>query len=142
MQFNWVPFTETNKSFAARITVRQTGQFGFTSGAINCFKIKDRTYAYLFFDPQRRAVGIKLSDDNGRGAIQINKKNDSNVHLRAKNFCDKHKIPTDKARRFELKEDKAGEMLYFCLDDGEDEPEEEAQTNTDSDTFDDDLSGL
>lgn len=132
MNFNWVPFTQTNETFAARITVRQTGQFGFTRGALNSYAIKESEFAYLFFDPDRRAVGIKLSTEKGPGAIQINKKNDSNVHIRAKNFCDKHEISLEKARRYDLKEDKASKILYFLLDDGEDELENDSQVESDS----------
>ena len=133
MDFNWEPFTEIKASFAARVTVRQTGQLGFTRGALNSYEILKKEFAYLFFDQHRRAVGIRLSNDNGKGAIPINKKNPSNVHLRAKNFCDKYSITTDKARRYELKEDKKSGILYFLLDDGEDDLENNLESETEQD---------
>lgn len=126
MGFAWVPFTETDTSFAARVTIRQTGQFGFTSGAINRHGIGDYTYAILYFDEQRRAIGIELTNEQKPGAIPI-KKSPSNTYIRGKNFCDRYGIDYSKAYRFNLSEDKESGFLYFVLDDAE-ESEEDTET--------------
>lgn len=119
MGFNWIPFTDTETSFAARVTIRQTGQFGFTSGAVNRFKLNDYMYAVLYFDESQRAVGIELTNFKKPGAIEI-KKSSSNTYLRSKNFCDKYGIDYSKASRYCLREDGRNTFLYFLLADAED----------------------
>lgn len=133
MGFDWQPFTETDTSFAARITIRQTGQIGFTSGAINLYKIMDYDNIVLYFDSGRRAVGIELTNESKPGSIPI-KKSKSNTYIRGKNFCDRYGIDYTKAYRFDLKEDTANSLLFFLLDDGEESAEEkrdEAEEDSD-----------
>jgi hypothetical protein len=46
----------------------------------------------------------------------------------------------DRGRRFDLKEDKRAGMLYFELEDGEDEPQEESQVKSLIDNPDNEMS--
>ncbi len=116
--FNWQPFTEVDSSFAAKITVRATGQFGFTLGAVNKFEIPKYPFAHLYFDVGRRAIGIELCQNTAVGAIEI-KSSPTNTYLRAKNFCDRHGIDYSKSQRYALSRDDTSGFLYFLLDEGE-----------------------
>lgn len=124
MNFNFQRFTDTEASFAARITVRQTGQLGFNVGAINRYKIREYRYAILYFDPENRVVGLELTNDReSPGAIEI-KQSDSNTYIRAKNFCDRFGIEYETMSRHELKRDSESKYLYFVLDEKQDEPDD------------------
>lgn len=139
MGFNFQRFTDTDSSFAARVTVRQrTGQIGFNTGAINRFKIRDYTFAILYFDEQEKTVGIELTNEMQDGAIEI-KQSRSNTYIRGKNFCDLHGIDYTSVQRFELRRDEETGFLFFRLSEeiksaaGEDneadseEPEQDTQ---------------
>jgi len=112
MKFEFVRFTETGSSFAARVTVRQTGQFGFNSGAINSFNISGYEFCVLYFDPKQRVVGIELPHEKCEAAIPI-RKSESNTYIRAKNFCDRYAIDYSKSYRYDLKKDASTGYLYF-----------------------------
>src|SRR5271166_2866201 len=114
MAFEFIKFTEVDSSFAARVTIRQTGQIGFNSGAINRFGIKEKAFVVLYFDQRNRAVGLELTNDRCEGAIEI-KKSESNTFLRGKNFCDRFGIDYQRARRYELLQDDGTGILYFEL---------------------------
>ena len=115
MPFNFVKFTDPDSSFAARITVRQTGQLGFNAGAINRYKINDFAFCVLFFDEEQKVIGLQLVNEQTEGAIEI-KKSESNTFVRGKSFCDRYGIDYSESHRFELKrEEKENGLLYFEL---------------------------
>ncbi len=115
MGFNFERFTDTDSSFAARVTVRQrTGQIGFNTGAINRFKIRDYKFAILYFDEHEKAVGIELTNEMQGGAIEI-KQSRSNTYIRGKNFCDLHGIDYKSVHRLELRKDEETGFLFFRL---------------------------
>ena len=118
MAFNFEKFTDTKASFAAKITIRKTGQLGLNAGALNSFRIKDYNYAVLYFDPDKRAVGIELTNENVPGAIEI-KKSETNTFIRARNFCDRYGIDYSDSKSYRLLKDNESGYLYFCLTDAE-----------------------
>lgn len=125
VNFKFQRFTDTETSFAARITVRQTGQLGFNIGAINRYKIREYGYAILYFDPENRVVGLQLTNDReSPGAIEI-KQSDSNTYIRAKNFCDRFGIEYETMSRYDLKQDSETGFLYFVLAERQDESDDE-----------------
>ena len=126
MPFNFVRFTDTETSFAASVTIRATGQMGFSSGAQNLYCIRDYDYCILYFDSERRAVGIELSNQKCDGAIPI-KKSDSNTHIRAKNFCDRFGIDYSKSHRHRLNKDPETGYLYLELGEEEENAEQESE---------------
>ena len=112
--FHFERFTDVGKSFSARVTIRQNGQLGFNEGARNQFEIGKYACAVLFFDGERQAVGIMLTNDpNERGAFKISSAK-QNTFVPAKAFLDRYRIPYDESRRFRL--EKHEEMLVFELE--------------------------
>lgn len=114
MAFNFQKFTETETSFSARITIRQTGHFGFNVGAINRFGIAGFDFVVLYFDPEQRVIGMELQKSPTENSIEI-KKSESNTFIRAKNFCDRFGIDYSGSHRFELRKDDESGFLYFEL---------------------------
>lgn len=113
VQFNFEKFVDTDKSFSARVTIRQkTGQFGFNTGAVNRFKIHDFQYGILYFDNSERVVGIELTNEKAPGTIEI-KSGSTNTYIRAKNFCDKYSIKYSSSHSYELKRMESSPILFF-----------------------------
>jgi hypothetical protein len=124
LMFKFEKFVDTDKSFSARVTIRQrTGQFGFNAGAINLHKVRDFKFAVLYFDRESQVVGIGLTNEIETGAIEI-KQAASNTYVRAKNFCDKYGIDYSESHAHELKKQEESGLLYIELERKE-EPEEE-----------------
>lgn len=146
MGFNFEKFEDTDLSFSAYATVRQrTGQLGFNSGAVNRFEILSFRYVVLYFDADRRAVGIELTNDKGPGTIEL-KKRPANTFVPAKNFLDKYGIDYEESHRHRVHEDPESKLLYFLLDaedDGNDVPPREMtddeKVSKESDIPEDDL---
>lgn len=115
LSFNFEKFVDTDKSFAAKVTIRQkTGQLGFNLGAVNLFKVREYSFAILYFDAEKQVVGIQLSDEKAEGSIEI-KQGNANTYIRAKNFCDKFGISYSSSHSYELKTVENNGMLYFEL---------------------------
>lgn len=113
-RFNFERFTDVNKSFSARVTIRRNGQLGFNEGAKNHFAIGEWTHAVLFFDSEKRAVGLMLTNDaNEAGAIKITNTK-QNTFVPAKAFLDRYGVSYAESQRFCL--EKHQEMLVFELD--------------------------
>ena len=132
MDFKFEKFVETDKSFSARITIRQkTGQLGFNIGAVNRFKIHDFKYGILYFDPRERVVGIELSGEKSAGTIEI-KRGNANTYIRAKNFCDKYNIDYSSSHGYELKKSENSGLLFFALDEPWSDAEQEEEDGAES----------
>jgi len=122
MGFSFEKFTETETSFDARVTIRRTGQIGFNAGAKNSYNIGDYEFVVLYFDREKRAVGLELTNEQVPGAI-TRKKSAANTYVRAKNFCDRYQMDYSESRKFALRKDAETGYLYFCLDEAQNERE-------------------
>jgi hypothetical protein len=124
VSFRFERFTDVDRAFDAKVTVRSNGQLGLNTGAVNLYTIREFTHVILYYDRDARVVGIELCNNaKVPGAIKIIH-GFGNVFIKAKNFCDKYAIPYAKSRRFELKRDEESGFLFFNLDrpiDGGDE---------------------
>ena len=115
-EFQFERFTDTGKSFAARVAIRQNGQLGLNEGARNQFSLQDRSHAILFYDRGAQVVGMRFTNnDSEEGAIPL-RVSDKNSFIPAKQFLEKYGIEyRTGARRFALQ--KHGEIVYFRLGD-------------------------
>jgi len=112
--FNFERFTDTGKSFSARVTIRQNGQLGFNAGARNQYNIENYTHAILFYDSTNRAVGIlPTKNTKEQGAIRL-VSNKQNTFIAARSFLDRYGIDYGRAKRFRL--EKVDNLLVFELD--------------------------
>ena len=48
------------RGFKPKASLRRNGQIGFNQGAVRRFGLRDYRYGTLYFDRERRLVGIKL----------------------------------------------------------------------------------
>ena len=112
-EFNFERFVEVGQSFDPRVTIRENGQIGFTAGAQNCYGVRDHKCAVLFYDAEKKCVGMLLTnDENERGAMPVRSRRE-NTYIPAKPFLQKHAISFSESRRFRL--EKHGDFLVFDL---------------------------
>lgn len=107
-------FTKTGKSYRPRVSIRANGQFGFTAGAIEKYKLSDYQYAILYFDKDEKRIGIKLTNNTEDGVckLQIRK---SNAFLSAKAFLDYYDIEHSRTKRYDSVWDNDAEMVIINL---------------------------
>jgi hypothetical protein len=130
MSFKFERFTDPDRSFDAKVTLRGTGQLGFNSGAINLFGLRVVSHVVLYFDQKSQVVGIELTDNGAAtGAIKL-MRGVGNTFVRAKNFCDRFSIDYQRSRRFDLKKDPETGYLYFFVQqpDGDFQPPPETES--------------
>jgi len=109
-------FTETDKTFKPRVTVRKSAQLSFSQGAVNKFKLGEVTGVVLYFDPDKQQVGIQPTDDlEEEGALALNRKG-GNASVAAAPFLDYYDIDYGETRRFAAHWDAKQGMLVVALD--------------------------
>jgi len=108
-------FTETGRSFKTRLSIRSNGQIGFTQGAIHRFKMQDFKYAVLFYDKDKPAIGIRLTNDEaeeGRCKLQVRPES---ATISAKSFLDYYGINHQKTRSYGAIWDDENTMITASL---------------------------
>lgn len=104
-------FTETARSYRAKMSVRANGTIGLNGGAVNKFKLEDYDWAVLFFDRERSLVGIKpTTNEKEEGAHRINK-GKTGAWIAARRFIDYYEIVSTKTRRYDATWDDKDKML-------------------------------
>jgi hypothetical protein len=109
MQFNFQPFLSVGGSYAPKVSIRSNGSLGLSQGLMHRYKLTEGDwYACLFFDPEKRAMGIKFTQDESvQGATKVHtrsmpsksgQKNWSG-HIAARAFLDYYGIDFQKPER-------------------------------------------
>lgn len=107
-------FTRVGVSYKPRISIRSNGQFGFTAGAIEKFKLRNYQYAVLFYDRTGGRIGIKLTNEQEEGACKLQIKS-SNAFLSARAFLDYYDIKYAKTNRYDAEWDDSEQMIILRL---------------------------
>ena len=71
MSYNFVKHTLTGRRIEYRITITKGGHIGFPSGFYHDNKINRFSYATLFYDQDKKAIGISFSYAKEEGSISI-----------------------------------------------------------------------
>lgn len=103
-------FESRRRGNSPRISVRATGVIAFNRGAIHRYAIEKGKFVQLYFDPDTRQIGMRItSDSTAQGAINVVWRNEMNAWLSAKPFFDFHalKLPPTRSLRLdpELRDD-------------------------------------
>lgn len=109
----WVKFENTGRSIRPILSVRGESQIGFNDAAIKKFKVNEYKYASIFFDEDKKRIGVKLTNDNSeRGLFKVRFKEGSGAHIPAKSFITNYKLNALKRpRRFSAEWDSADKMI-------------------------------
>jgi hypothetical protein len=71
--FNFQPFLAVGGSYAQKLSIRSNGSLGLSQGLMHRYGVnKGEWFARLFFDAEKRAIGIKFTNDgNAEGVVKI-----------------------------------------------------------------------
>lgn len=111
-------FTESGRSFKARVSIRANGQIGLSHGAVAKFGLGRYQYAVLFYDKETEQIGIQPTNSaEESGAYKLNIKG-SGAAISALAFMDCFGIDHEEARRYSARWDDARGMVIIELTTG------------------------
>lgn len=95
-------FKHTGGKFFPKISIRPSGQIGFSRGALKRFGIDKYEFVVLFYDRELKKIGVELTnDDKAEGAAKLIVKSDNGT-VSAKSFFRYFGIDFSKKRSFDL----------------------------------------
>lgn len=94
MDYNFIKFENTHGRYEDRITITSSKSIGFPTKFYKENKIDNYKYAVLYFDQEKKAIGIQFSsDDNEPHKFTIIKSKDGyGASIVATSFFKKHGI--------------------------------------------------
>ncbi len=107
----WEKFTQVGKSYKPKISIRSNGQLGFNFGSIEKFSLSKYSYAVLFFDPDTKRIGIRLTQNKAEDGVCKLQVRSTNGTISAKSFLDYYSIDYEKTKRFDAVWDPECEMI-------------------------------
>jgi hypothetical protein len=110
-------FTQTGQRFKPKISIWEGGQIGFTQGAIKRFNLDYFNYAILFYDRERKKIGIKFTnEEKEEGVIKFNHRKTGGV-ISGKAFLDFYGIDYSKTiKNLDLLFDDENELYVINLE--------------------------
>ncbi len=98
-----------------RATIRPSGLISFDAASVAAFGLDSASYAVLYFDKNRKLVGIEITGNKrDDGALKLAKRRKS-VSLKAPQFFDLYGLTFEEAQRFDVGHDPATNMLTISL---------------------------
>jgi hypothetical protein len=104
-------FTETGRSYRAKLSIRANGTIGLNAGAVNKFGLDKCDWVVLFYDREYNLVGIKpTKNEKEEGVLTINK-GKTGAWISGRRFLDYYEITTTKTKRFDASWDEREKMI-------------------------------
>lgn len=98
----FVKFTETGKSFAARVSISPRGMLSFNDAARRKFEMDKYAFCVLYYDKDRGLIGVEfINDENAEGAIKLRIRN-TGADVAAKSFTDCFEIAPSSTSMYEI----------------------------------------
>ncbi len=107
-------FTQHGKSYTPKVSIWSRGQFGFSNGATNRFKLRNFDYVVFFYDGETKRIGLKFTnEEETEGACKLSKRK-TGIMVGAKSFLDFYNIIYEKTTQYDLEFNE--EEQLFILD--------------------------
>ncbi|MFY9367964.1 MAG: hypothetical protein WAR40_04760 [Desulfomonilia bacterium] len=114
----WIKFARPDmlrdRAEKPQVSIWKKGTIAFTKAAEEHYGIKSYRYALLFFDPEARKIGIKLTKERSDPDLYKVTPGKSNLVITAPPFFREFKIPIKETKRYDLY--KEGDMLVIRLE--------------------------
>ena len=103
MDYNFKKYTQAGKKFETRMSITKTGHIGLPTQFYKNNKIANYKFAVIYYDKDKRTVGVKFTKEREIGALLISKNHDGyGGYVSAKNFFAFNQIDAKKyAQRYE-----------------------------------------
>jgi hypothetical protein len=107
-------FQRETRSYQAVVSIWPRGQLSIPAGTLKRFRLDQKKAIQLFFDDEKRLIGLKFIDDlETEGAIPITLRQ-SGVVISFKPFLDYHEIEyTDFTRKFKIEYSPENDLYVF-----------------------------
>ena len=110
-QMAFEKFVETSRSYRAKVSIRANGTLGLNSGAVNKFNLAEFEWVVLYYDREKRLIGIKPTENEKEEGAQKISKGKTGAWVAARRFIDFYDIGTVKTKRLEATWDGKEEMI-------------------------------
>ena len=108
-------FTQTARSYRAKVSIRPNGTLGFNSGAVEKFGLEKSGFALLYFDRDKARIGIQPTmSDKEEGIHRINR-GKTGAWLAARRFLDYYGLASDEKKRYDATWDDKEKMIIVEL---------------------------
>jgi hypothetical protein len=112
----FVRFTESGRSYKPRVSLRQNGTIGFNNGAVRKWKLDTFSFVVLFYDQDRKSIGIKPTNTEEEGAHKLNfGKAKKSAWVSCRKFFDFFDIPVQDTKRFDGQIDEKEKMILVQM---------------------------
>lgn len=93
-------FSESGKTFKPKVSFRKGGGIGLNAGAVRKFGLKQYSFAILYYDKERRLIGIKPTKSEDEEGARRMTHGGTGATIGAQGFMDFFEIdpPRDKRR--------------------------------------------
>ena len=110
-------FTQTGQRFKPKLSIwGKGGQIGFNQGAVKRFNFATYRYAILFFDREKKRIGIKFTnDEKEEGIIKFNIRKTGGV-IPGKSFMDYYGIDYSKTKNYDVVFDDENQLYIVDLE--------------------------
>lgn len=107
-------FQRETRSYEAVVSIWPRGQLSIPTGTLKRFRLDQKKAVQLFFDDDKRLIGLKFTDDlEADGAIAIAMRK-SGVVVSFKPFLDYHEIEyVGFTRKFKIEYDPENDLYVF-----------------------------
>lgn len=97
--------------------LRPTGLISFGAPAVSAFGLDKATHAVLFFDRNKKAIGVKFtSNPKEEGAVKVSRRR-STVGIKAPQFFEEYGLLLEDAKGFPVSEDRRSGMVTIDVRD-------------------------
>ena len=108
-------FIETARSYRAKVSIRANGTMGLNSGAVQKFDLAQYDYAILFYDRDRKLIGIKPVRGKGEEGVQRINKGKTGAWIAARRFLDYYELSTEETNRYDALWDEQERMIVVKI---------------------------
>jgi len=109
-------FVRGGRGFKPKLSIRKGGQIGLNQGAVRRFGLSDGMRVFLYYDKERRMVGIEaLKDETAEGSRALRIRQGS-ASIAAKAFCDYYSIDYKESKSYAVEQDTESGYLVVQLE--------------------------
>jgi len=114
----FIKFTGHGRSYAAKASISRNGMLSFSDGARKRFNMDEFPVCVLYFDPERRQIGIEFTaDEKAEGARRLRLRK-TGADVAAKAFVEYFNIGVQETTVFPVGTDESTEYAIIDLDTG------------------------
>lgn len=96
-------FVQTGRrGYTPKVSIWTRGQIGFNRSAVEKLQIKKYKYVILYFDPQIRTIGIKLTNDSQESGINKIIHGKTGAFISAIGFVQHYEISHEKTKKYDV----------------------------------------